>query len=1107
MSNNQEEKQTTEGIKNLKRSYITDKIVIYILLILLGVALIGGFLNVVQARTALAKQQKNNELALSEVVSILDKNTESSNKLTEIYHQGNWKALDDIDRLLSSGLFDKLINDEVIVGSQVFTELSVPSGIPYLYLLDMNGRIVMSADETIHGMNPAASNIMTQENLNGIMAWCRDKEGNVAPVLVKNQFGTYYFYSKPFIHNDQQYALVIGASSWTLDNRIASLKDVSTVLSRMGVINNGFLFAIDKEDNLFSYFKNNDAFLTGQNAFAVGLNEQVMEDGYKGTQTIMGKKYYCSSRLLGENTVVVAAAKAIDVRSRDKYVMIWSVMGFFIVMSLCLAYAVIVRNDFIRQGIKTDRIKIFKKAERPLYFNRSVFSKVFPLMVIGLLVVYAISFYTQTLLEITEGVDKSKVILQEVTGRYEENQDSRSVIEDYYNSRFLSTARLITFYVEETPEVFNAGSDFYHSTYDENGHRQYLYDDEGNRLKSVANSAILQDLCDSNSIDAIYIFDENGHTIATNTPNWFFTLSHNKDDQSYPFRQVLEGKTDSYLQTAMTNDLGEEAQFFGIVLHYYTTTDASGNTVYVSRYAYEEACAAEGVSDVVTVRGITKHRSLLQIELDEELVESITGTTSSGYVLNTEMLDGGAVAIFDTSRDHVCVYSPVAASVGRTADELGVSSNAFTGLPYYGINRINGVSYFLYFRYISNYFFATAIPSSSMFTSRTAISAITAGVSLVMITILLLLVTVSSEEEEQVYDILSTEDADGNLNSSFFSIILPSGRSASTRQAATRWNNERVPWSEKSPEMKLGSIVGWAVGIPLLYLIISAVGINSISEDDSVIRYIISGNWDKGPNIFAFSACIMVITLTVIGIELFKIPVREGTVLLGTQGETIGHLILSVVRYGGVITAIFYCLYLLGIDSPNLLASAGILSLVIGFGAQSLIKDILAGIFIIFEGEFRVGDIVTINGFRGTVTDVGLRTTKISSSGNIKIFNNSEISGVLNMTKETSVASATIGVDYSQDIAYVEEVLNRELPLLKDANKDILSGPTYGGVSELNERGYAINVYARCTEQNVRSINRYLNKSLLEILSRNGIKIANLSLKILNSDSSAKDGK
>ena len=75
-----------------------------------------------------------------------------------------------------------------------------------------------------------------------------------------------------------------------------------------------------------------------------------------------------------------------------------------------------------------------------------------------------------------------------------------------------------------------------------------------------------------------------------------------------------------------------------------------------------------------------------------------------------------------------------------------------------------------------------------------------------------------------------------------------------------------------------------------------------------------------------------------------------------------------------------------------------IIRYIVGLGAQSLIKDIIAGIFIVFEGEFRVGDIVTIKEFRGTVLDIGLRTTKIMGmDGNIKIYNNSEISGITNV--------------------------------------------------------------------------------------------------------------
>ena len=181
-------------------------------------------------------------------------------------------------------------------------------------------------------------------------------------------------------------------------------------------------------------------------------------------------------------------------------------------------------------------------------------------------------------------------------------------------------------------------------------------------------------------------------------------------------------------------------------------------------------------------------------------------------------------------------------------------------------------NYFRYFSYIDQYFAATFIPASTMFTSRAVISAITAGVCLIMITVLLLIITLSNEKEEEVYDLLSREASIEDLNSTIFNIVLPSGRSASTTKASNRWNNRHIPWNERSPEMKLGAVLGWVVAIPLVYFVLSAVGITYISEEDSVIRYIMGQNWDRGPNVFALSSCIMVITTAVIGIELFRIP-------------------------------------------------------------------------------------------------------------------------------------------------------------------------------------------------------------------------------------------
>ncbi|MBQ1826418.1 MAG: mechanosensitive ion channel family protein [Erysipelotrichaceae bacterium] len=1087
--------------KRLRSRQLIRRLSSTLILIAVGTVLISIFLGTVQARSALKKQQDNNSLALNEVVTILNKNKAYTDSLVDTYDDGNWKMLDDIRALFSNGLFENILKNDASVRSQIFQELSSSSGVSYLYLLDMDGKIVMCADQQLYGINPAVRGYLTQENINDLLK-AAGQGDEAEPVLVKNRFGTFYFYAREFEYNNVRYALVLGEDCWVVNKSISSLSDVSTVLSRMGVINDGFLFAVSSRENVFLYYKNGDDFLTGQDAFKTGLTRDVMKDGYQGRQSILGEDYYCTSRVL-DDTVIIAAARSETVLSHDRYVLIWSIIGFVLVMLLCMTYAIIVGNDFVRNGTHMDRVIVYGEETNPVYMNKSVLKKVFPLMLLGILTVYGISFYSQTLLEISEGVDKSNVILQEVNGRYEESMESRGVIVDYYTSRFLSSARLVRFYLEETPEVFNEPSEYYHTIYDKNGIKQYLNDDEGNPLKSVANSKLLQRLCDENNIKAIYLFDENGHTIATKTANWFFSVSNDPNDQSYPFRQILEGKAESYLQSAMTDDLGEEAQFFGIVLHYYTKTDASGNTVYVSRYEFEEACGALGVSGVRTAGGITKHTSLMQIQLDVDLIDTILMSTSAEAVLSTEMLSGGAIVMFDTSREHLCVYSPVKASIGLSAGELGISPNAFTGLDYFGFLRVNGKSYFTLFRYIDDYFIATAIPQESMFTSRAKISLITAGVSLVLIAFLLLAVTLITGEENEMYEKMIREYEDEDPDSSFFSIILPSGRSASTETAHMRWDNRRIPWNERTPEMKIGIIIGGILSLVILYIFIAAVKINTRADSDSIVRYIFSGAWDKAPNIFALTACFLVLILTAIVLELFRIPIRLITVLLGTRGETLGHLLLSIIKYGGTIGSLFYCLYLLGIDTGSLLASASILSLVIGLGSQSLIKDIIAGIFIVFEGEFRVGDIVTINNFRGTVTDIGLRTTKIVGDGNVKIFNNSEISGVLNMTKETSVASAAIGVEYGQDLEYVEEVLERELPLLKLNNKKILEGPTNLGVTELAERRLLVTVTARCSEQNIREVNRYLNKSLLQIFYRNGIKVPNQNMALVKKEPAA----
>ena len=1084
-----------ENIKKKANKYFFVKVAVNVFLMIFGAVLIALFLTKMQHDTALFKQRENNVKALTDAVAILEMNDNDAQELSDVFHDGNQDMLDDLSALFSSGLFESLTNADNKTRSEVFLDMVNRSGVNYLFIMSSDGTVAISPYEELFGRNLVELGILTQNNLTLLNNGTKKSNGSITPALEDNDYGYFYFYSMPYTFRGITYTLVLGANAEALDVQIESLKDISIVLSRASVGNEGFMFAVNTTDSTFLYYDNNGEILTGQNALEAGLSKEALKDGYSGIETINGVKYYCVSKNYGRSTVICAVADTDNIYESDKYVIFWSVTGFVLVMILCLAYAVIVRNDFVRREVETEKkIKRTKKGN-VIIFDVSIFKKVFPLMMAGVLLIFGISFYTQTLLEISESLEQSELALDEITVRYQESLNNRDTIRNYYDNRFLAKAKLISYLIEEDPSVLNEKSDKYHSYYDENGIKHFILDDEGNLLKSISSSERLKELCLNNDIESIYIYDEDGHTIATSTSNWFFTVSHDPESQSYAFLDIIDGKREEYVQETMVNDIGERGQYIGVAFTYFTRKDENGDTEYVSRFIYDDP--TKDNSDV------TAHRAMLQIGLQGELTDRILSSTDVGYVLSTNLLSSGFIVLFDSSEDHICLYSPFEARIGMKALDMGLSSTAFTGSDYYGFTRVNGVSYFQFFRYGDGYFIATALPRSEMYQSRSVIALITSVASLLLILILSLTITLTTEEEEMLYASMSESAEANTFDNTIFNIILPSGNTVSTVKAAARWDNRSIPWREKSPEQKLLAMVSFIIGLMVFYVVLAVLGANTFFKEGSIIQYILSGNWDRGVNIFAFSGSALVIIFVAIAEAILRLPVRLITSLLGARGETVGHLFLSIVKYGGAIAAIFYCLFLFGVDSTSLLASAGVLSLVIGLGAQSLIKDIIAGIFIVFEGEFRVGDIVTIGTFRGTVMDIGLRTTKIEGAdGNIKIFNNSEITGVLNMTKEASLAFINVSIEYGQDIDYVEAVLNRELPRLIEKNAKLIDPPKYVGITKLGESGVELGIMTRCNEADIKGVIRFLNREVLKIFYDNDINVPFPNVTVSNLDTS-----
>ncbi|MCR4962033.1 MAG: mechanosensitive ion channel family protein [Lachnospiraceae bacterium] len=207
--------------------------------------------------------------------------------------------------------------------------------------------------------------------------------------------------------------------------------------------------------------------------------------------------------------------------------------------------------------------------------------------------------------------------------------------------------------------------------------------------------------------------------------------------------------------------------------------------------------------------------------------------------------------------------------------------------------------------------------------------------------------------------------------------------------------------------------------------------------------------------------------------------------------RTIISLVLSFVKYAGVLVGLIWVLSILGMNVSAILASIGILSLIIGFGAQSLIEDVITGIFIIFEGHYNIGDIIVLGDFRGVVRDIEIRTTVIEDvGGNLKVINNSDIRNFQNRSRNSSLAICEIDITYEEDIRKLEELFKKELPKLLENRKGLyLSAPRYRGVQNIAESGITLRFAVDCKEEDIFDATRALNRDIKLLFDDNGIEI------------------
>jgi len=211
------------------------------------------------------------------------------------------------------------------------------------------------------------------------------------------------------------------------------------------------------------------------------------------------------------------------------------------------------------------------------------------------------------------------------------------------------------------------------------------------------------------------------------------------------------------------------------------------------------------------------------------------------------------------------------------------------------------------------------------------------------------------------------------------------------------------------------------------------------------------------------------------------------------QTGTVMLLLKSAVKYLTGFAGLLFILTAWGVDSVTLLASVGLIGLVISFGAQGIVEDIISGLFLIIEKQFSVGDIIIIDGFRGKVMEIGLRTTKFLDIGNadLKIVNNSQIKNVINASLNASTSVTDVGIAYEEDLEKVEALLASDfIPNFKDKYATLLEGDVlYLGVSELADSAVILKIAAKVDETNRPKVARLLNREFKIFCDRHQIDI------------------
>ena len=685
------------------------------------------------------------------------------------------------------------------------------------------------------------------------------------------------------------------------------------------------------------------------------------------------------------------------------------------------------------------------KKEMPKVFKRKIVSY----SVIGFVVLFIVTWYYQTMMDMTGDIatmnEHAKVAV-ETLNTY---QDYRNELSAWMNNQYLEQCRLAAELVKAEGK--------------ENITRK--------KLEQYA-----KDL----GVEYIDVFDKTGAVIVTNSPYDHMKISENKEDPSYAFHPLLDGKEYVILEPMKDKEMDDEKQYIGVSLR-------------------NEEDLADGFVRIAVDPDL-KRRLLAPITVQTVLDNMVIGIPDYALAIDKETMQIAATTGLGNKKENI-------EELGIDVENIKANFNGFFtigGYEYYaGVGEAEDVYLMPLVRSTDNY---GAFAISIMLT-LICIAALFIVIALAcagykkIIELDTAEVSETSDDEEpeetkgdgnEQKELLKTQ-GDGDNDEEEWSLLSGMIKTHEKYGFERRWSRENdIPTEQQSPEMRTWTIIYRMLLVfstAVLLFEISLMGIGTKAQSLDGFSYVLLGNWQKGINLFSFSYCLFLFCVLYVFRAFLNKILYHLARISDLKKETVFLLLRNAVKYASAIIFLYIGLAQFGVNTQALWASAGVLSLMVGFGAKDLINDIIAGIFIIFEGTYKIGDWVTVGSWFGTVEEIGLRYTKVSYYSDTKIFNNSSMRDIVNSDGDVAREMIKVPIAYETNLLEVEKLFERELPLMMDKVPGLVKPPKYDGVSSFGENEMLLRVKLMCTPWMRRKAYRSVLRELKLLFDREGINV------------------